>query len=87
MTKRLFLEERVSLARRALDEKIIQYKDLMPEVQRPEFHQMICDIIHILDGFDDGAVDARKRLGLLTKPSRDNVADILLAAFDGIDLE
>jgi len=63
---KLYLEERIALARRALNEKSPAVLDvaLCSDSDRALIEQFIWDVMSVLDGVDDGAM---QRLGLKRK--------------------
>lgn len=55
MRPHLYLEQRIAIARRALNEKTIHFGYALPPEQQLNFKQFILDVMSVLDGFDDGA--------------------------------
>lgn len=51
--KRLFLEERISIVRNALNTRTLEFQDLLPASHRVAFHQFVLDCMNALDGFSD----------------------------------
>lgn len=60
MKKPLYLEERVSIARDALNKKSLQFQYLLPEEVQLSFNLYILDMITVLDG--DSYGDAQERI-------------------------
>lgn len=60
MKNRLYLEQRISIVREALNGKSISYQDALPAAIQQEFKQYILDMMSVLDG--DVFGDARERL-------------------------
>lgn len=58
--KKLYLEERVSLARNALNEQSTRFHERMPSEARAEFRAWILDVMTLLEG--DVFGDATERL-------------------------
>jgi hypothetical protein len=58
--KNLYLEERIALARKALNEQTRQFEDAMPESMRKEFHDFVLSVMTLLEG--DAFGEAQKQL-------------------------
>ncbi len=53
---RLYLEERIAIVRKALNEQTIRFAEKLPEDSQVEFNQFILDLIATLDGWDSSSV-------------------------------
>jgi hypothetical protein len=56
----LYLEERVAIARQALNERTMEFADMLPAAEHTRFNQLVRDLIDVLDG--DRFGEARERL-------------------------
>lgn len=60
--RQLFLEERLGLAARLINEKTIEFQSKLPEEDRLRFHQLMLDVIATLSGDPFGDVSRRHAL-------------------------
>lgn len=60
--KTLYLEQRLSIVRKAINEKSFQFEDLLKS-KKIDFHQFVLDLIGVIDG--DPMGDCKKRLEAL----------------------
>jgi hypothetical protein len=50
--KRLYLEERIAIVRKALNEETLQYSSKMRPKDAEKFNAFVNALLHILDGFE-----------------------------------
>lgn len=58
--KTLYLEERIAIVRKALNEQSLRFQDELPEDLQQEFHTYVLDLLNVLGGDPFG--DSTKRL-------------------------
>ncbi len=54
--RQLYLEQRIEIVRKALNNRTLVFQDELPSVLRLEFHQLILDCVSVLDGFPDAEI-------------------------------
>lgn len=60
--RRLYLEQRIAIVRKRLNEETLDFEDNLPPDLKAKFHQFVIDNLNVLDGLDWGVSKDERRI-------------------------